>query len=85
MPGITRQNVIALCKKIGLEIIETSLPQYRAFEADEIFLTNCVMEIQSISTVDNIVIGNGIEGELTAILQGEYRKFIEEESKESSS
>ena len=45
--------------------------------ADEVFVTGTFAGIIPVISVDQIVIGNGMRGEITKILQDYYTKYIE--------
>lgn len=52
--GITRQKIISsLAPTLGFQVIETSIEPYQILDADEIFITNSIIGIQSITAYKN--------------------------------
>ncbi len=77
LPGITRQIIIDLCKKYGIRCSERKLHYYNVIEADEMFITNSIMEVMPVSSFDNYKIGDGkIPGLMTARLSNLYRDTL---------
>lgn len=60
LPGVTRDYVIKLAKKLKIKVFETKLKPRDFYFADECFLTNTSLEIMPVKQIDNHVIGNGI-------------------------
>jgi branched-subunit amino acid aminotransferase/4-amino-4-deoxychorismate lyase len=52
-------------------------------DADEIFLTNVIMQIMPISRVEKHTVGNGKPGPLTKKLQKKFDEFIKTECRKS--
>ena len=77
LPGITRDTVIALAKRIGVKIEEARLPREILYIADEVFFTGTAAEITPIRSVDKIVVGNGTRGPVTEALQKAFFDVIE--------
>ncbi len=76
LPGITRDSVLALCRDMGLPVVETPIPREMLYIADEIFFTGTAAEITPIRTVDRITIGAGRCGPITEKLQREFFGII---------
>jgi len=53
LPGITRAIVIELCKQEGIDAIECDLTEGDLNQADEIFITSSVREVQSAELIGN--------------------------------
>ena len=51
LPGITRDSVLALARKLGIEIQEKALPREMLYLADELFFTGTAAEITPIRSV----------------------------------
>jgi branched-chain amino acid aminotransferase len=79
LPGITREVVIELAKKLGFEVLEKNITPYELFTADEAFFTGTAAEILPIREVNKRKIGKEIPGEVTKILM---KKFEEIRSRE---
>jgi branched-chain amino acid aminotransferase len=71
--GITRQVVMELAAKEGLEVRETNLTRHELFNAEECFLTGTAAEIVALVKIDGRVIGNGKPGPITLKLEERYR------------
>jgi branched-chain amino acid aminotransferase len=71
--GITRQVVIELAKKSGLNVSEPNLTRYDLFNADEFFVTGTGAELVPVVKVDGRVIGTGKPGPITKQLVSQFR------------
>lgn len=74
--GITRQFVIALARKNGIEAHEGLYPLSTLLEADEVFVTNSIQEIVPITEIDGFI-KPGKTGEMMNQLKKQYRRFTE--------
>jgi len=72
LAGITRDSVIKLARAMGFAIHEQALSREALYLADELFFTGTAAEITPIRSVDDIDIGNGRRGEITASLQSTF-------------
>ena len=77
LPGITRDFVFDIGRKIGVHVREVVLRDDDLFSADEAFLTSTTREAVPIVTVDNRAIGNGRPGPITQALLTEFRRHAE--------
>jgi branched-chain amino acid aminotransferase len=77
--GITRGNVIELCKRHGIEIFEKDFSLYDVYSADEAFVTGTFGGLGFVSTVDGRQIGDGRPGDVTRRLRGLYADLLDEE------
>lgn len=80
MQGITRAMTIALCRKIGITIVECDFTLTEAYSADEAFCTGTFPSHIPVKEIDGRVIGNGEMGPITQRLSGEYRKLVEKDT-----
>jgi len=78
LPGITRNTIIEIARKMGYEVKETHIPREMLYIADELFFTGTAAEVTPIRSVDKIVIGNGKIGPITQKLQDEFFRIIRE-------
>lgn len=76
LPGITRQHVIALCRELGIEVLEVPFTPEELYAADEAFLTGSGIEVLPVVKVNDSLIGEGKVGPITQRLQQEYKKLI---------
>ena len=72
LPGITRDSVITLARREGLEVVEQRLPRELLYLADELFFTGTAAEITPIRSVDRVTIGSGSRGPVTERLQNAF-------------
>ena len=79
LDGITRRNVINLCKANGLPVYERNFSVSQTYGAEEAFVTGTFAGLAPVSEIDGRVIGDGKPGPMTRRLRTLYRKLIEEE------
>lgn len=79
LDGITRRNVINLCKANGLPVHERNFSVSQTYGAEEAFVTGTFAGLAPVSEIDGRVIGDGKPGPMTRRLRTLYRKLIEEE------
>lgn len=77
LPGITRDSVLALARKLGIVVEEKALPREMLYLADELFFTGTAAEITPIRSVDRQTVGSGRRGPLTTALQAAFFDVIE--------
>jgi len=77
LPGITRDSVMALARRLGMPLREERLPRELLYLADELFFTGTAAEITPIRSVDKIVIGRGARGPVTEALQRAFFDVVE--------
>ncbi len=75
--GVTRQEVIKIARHIGLKVEEGLYTREDLIEADEMFLTNSLMEIVPVRNFEGI---NFNQFETTHLLLNEYRKKTKREN-----
>lgn len=80
LPGITRDVVLDLARKMGREVIQKSHPVEVCVHADEAFLTNSLIEIRPLVAINHKKIGTGEIGPLTLALQEAYREIVRAET-----
>lgn len=74
LPGITRQVIINLCRENNIKASERRIHYFDIIKADEIFLTNSVMEIIPVKEIDIYKIESKIPGPVTCKLVELYKK-----------
>jgi branched-chain amino acid aminotransferase len=67
--GITRDTIMRLARKLGLEVREASIPRELLYMADELFFTGTAAEVTPIRSVDRIQVGAGRRGPVTEQIQ----------------
>ncbi len=67
--GITRNTIITLARKNGIEVVERDLPREYLYLCDELFMCGTAAEITPIRSVDGKPVGAGKPGPVTARIQ----------------
>jgi branched-chain amino acid aminotransferase len=75
LEGITREVVIRLAKKEGIEVIEKNLTRFDLYISDELFLTGTAAEVIGIVEIDGRVIGDGKPGPVTKQLRDKFFRY----------
>ncbi len=80
LPGITRQAVCEIAGRENIPLTEGAFTADDIVHADEAFLTNSVLEIIPLVSVNGSHIGNGCPGPLTAQLMTLYAELVVQET-----
>jgi len=75
--GITRQIVIKLTKRAGIPFQTREINVEGLQEAQEVFLTNSILEIMPLTSIQGNFISQGKVGDVTVRLFYEYRSLCE--------
>jgi branched-chain amino acid aminotransferase len=75
IPGITRGVVIELAAQLGIKLAQEAVSVEMLLNAEEVFITNSVIEIMPIYSVDGGMVGAGARGKVTERLTEEYKKL----------
>ena len=73
LKGITRDTVMGIGKKLGLEVSEKLFKIEDLFKVDECFLTGTAAEVIPVTSIDKKPVGNGKPGNITSKLNKEFR------------
>ena len=76
LDGITRQVLMKLSGKIGVEVREKRITRDEVYTADEAFFTGTAAEVTPIRELDNRAIGAGSRGPITEKLQTMYFDLV---------
>ena len=76
LPGITRAAVMELARAEKIPLEERPVAAGELFECDEMFLTNSLMEIMPVRSVDKRNFPAGAPGPLTARLRERFRSLV---------
>ncbi len=79
MNGITRANVIRLCRDNGILVFERNFSLVDTYGADEAFLTGTFGAQTPVGEIDGRVIGDGQLGPVTERLRALYKDLIQRE------
>lgn len=76
LPGVTREFVLELAAREGIEVDVSPLPVSELMEAEEIFLTGTLIEILGVTLLENKMVGTGTVGTITKRLHSAFRDEI---------
>jgi len=75
LPGITRRTVLDICRDSGIPVSEERFMIETLLKADEVFITNSLMEIMPVSRIDDFKIGKIIPGKITQQIMSVYQRL----------
>ena len=78
LPGITRGAVLELAKREKIPVSEQALAIDDVLGAEEVFLTNSIMEVMPVCRVEKHAVGNEQPGPMTRRLAELYRQDVAE-------
>ncbi|MDH4299561.1 MAG: aminotransferase class IV [Dehalococcoidia bacterium] len=78
LPGITRDAVLEIARTSNIKATERWVQLNELIEAEEAFLTNSILELVPLVSVEGRIIGTGKPGKLTGDLLFAYRRLVEE-------
>ena len=76
LPGVTRETVFQIAKKVGVSVRERPFTMYDLWAANEVFVTGTAAEIAPVVEADGRVIGNGKPGPVTKKLMAAFRRLV---------
>jgi len=77
LAGIARKTVCQIALKNSIKLVEKDLYIDDVLAADEIFLTNVIMQIMPVTAVEKHTVGDGKVGTMTKRLQKNFDEFVE--------
>ncbi len=80
LPGITRQTILEVAKKLKLTVNERPFTIDEAISANEAFISSASTLIAPVVKINNTIIGNGKIGPITGILRETYIKISKNQS-----
>jgi branched-subunit amino acid aminotransferase/4-amino-4-deoxychorismate lyase len=72
LEGVTRETILELLTREGLEVVQDLLPAARARAADEVFITSTAGGVMPVTRISGQPVGDGKPGALTAKLNAAY-------------
>lgn len=72
LQGITRDSVIKLAQREGIEVVEQTLPREMLYLCDEAFFTGTAAEVTPIRSVDDKPTRAGGAGPITKLIQDKF-------------
>jgi branched-chain amino acid aminotransferase len=79
LPGIARKTVRQLAEQQSIELVEKDLYIGDVLDADEVFLTNVIMEVLPVVEVERRTIGEGKVGPVTTKIRESFLQAIDKE------
>ena len=76
LPGITRQTVLELAPKLGIDTLECDIRLDELFQAREAFFTSSLIEVMPLTEIGGKLIGSGRPGSVTKRFMAAYRKLV---------
>ena len=74
--GITRMNIIEICKEHNIDILEKNFRLDTVYKADEAFVTGTFAGVIPVINIDRYLIGNGSRGPITKRIFDLYKNKI---------
>lgn len=74
--GITRGNVLLMCREAGIVAREKNFSLTEAYSAEEAFVTGTFAGLAAVRSIDGRTMGDGRPGPMVARLQGLYRELV---------
>ncbi len=78
LPGIARKTVIDIAEELDINCYENPLRIDDLLGADEIFLTNVIMEVLPVVAVEAHTVGEGNPGEITKKIAQQYKEILKQ-------
>ena len=83
LAGVARKTVCQIALENSIKLIEKDLYISDVLDADEIFLTNVIMQVMPISRVEKHTVGAGEVGPMTKRLQKYFDEYIKSECRKA--
>lgn len=80
IPGTVREIVLEMAPGLGIETEEADITVSELMSADEVFLTNSLIEIMPLVSISGKSIGSGKPGFITKRLMAAYKELVERET-----
>ncbi|MFT6752430.1 MAG: branched-chain amino acid aminotransferase [Candidatus Azotimanducaceae bacterium] len=77
--GITRRNVIELCKAQGIPVYQKNFTLSEVYSAEEAFVTGTFAGVAPVTEIDGREIGDGVRGTMVEKLQNSYLELLDKE------
>lgn len=77
LPGIAREIVLSLVGSLGLTVSESAVTHQDLREAREAWLTNSLLEVAPLVSLDKAPIGDGRPGDIAFLARQAYRQYVQ--------
>jgi branched-chain amino acid aminotransferase len=78
LPGIARKTICELAIANKIELVEKNLSIDDLLGADEVFITNVIMQVMPVVGIEKHTVGEGIPGPVTKRMQEYYNEFVKD-------
>jgi len=82
LPGVTRSAILEIARHEEIPIQLSAVNVNQLLEADEVFLSNSIMQIMPVCRIESHTVGDSQPGMLTTRLTSLYRESIDAETSE---
>ena len=79
LPGVTRETILELARKLGIKTLEGEIRVEELWRAGEAFLTSSLIEVMPLTEVDSKPVGGRKPGTVTRRLMDEYHRLVDRE------
>ncbi|MBI3744437.1 MAG: aminotransferase class IV family protein [Chloroflexi bacterium] len=79
LPGITRAAVLEVAAECRVNASEERVTMKQLVAADEVFVTNSIVEVEPVTAIDGKRIGDGTPGPVTRQMANEYQRLVARE------
>lgn len=73
--GVTRNAVMELARRAGIEVVEPAVTKHMLYTADECFLTGTAAEVVAVRDIDGRRISEEIPGPMTRMLRAAFHEL----------
>lgn len=81
LAGIARAEVLSIARSLGIPVLEAPVERKALDGATEAFLTNSLIGVQALGSIDSRSVGNGAAGPVTTRIATAYRQMTGELSR----
>jgi len=74
LPSVTRQAILAIAEKLGIDIMERAISVEEAYLAEELFTSSTGAELRPIIKLDDHIISQGVPGPVTLQIVDQFIK-----------
>ncbi len=78
LPGVARKTVFEIASQNSIRAVEKDFYINDLLDADEVFLTNVIMQVMPVNGVEKHTVGNGKVGQVTERLQKLFEEFVKD-------
>ncbi len=76
LAGVARKHIIEIAGENSIKVVEKDLGINDLLAADEVFLTNVIIQVLPVTRIEKHVVGKGEIGQITGKMQKYFEEFI---------